>query len=495
MAVPIIIGSETEYGLTVQNDPEFDSIATALLLVNSYNTEQSLKLLWDYEQEDPLVDARGFELDEEYEVPDQQDNMAINKVLPNGARFYVDHAHPEFSTPECSNVLDLLRFEKAGERILNFSRLGANQLLPAGRSVIIYKNNSDQKGNSYGYHENYLMDRRTPFQAIVEQLTPFLVTRQIFCGAGKVGSENGTEYVPYQISQRGDFFETEIGLDTMVKRPIINTRDEPHADRDRYRRLHVIVGDANMSEYTTYLKVGTMMLVLQMVEDGFELDDIELRNPVRALQEVSHDPTCKVQLPLKNGKKITPVELQWHFQEAAQRYIETHPDCAETYPAIVREWGRVLQQLERDPMELHREIDWVMKLHLLTNYMERRGSDWDDPRIAMMDLQYHDIRPDKGLYYVLERSGVARRMVSEEGIVQAIEDPPEDTRAYFRGQCLKKFKHQIFGVNWDSISFNLGDGPIKRILMEEPSRGTKCHVQQLLDRSETAADLVANITM
>ena len=495
MAVPIIIGSETEYGLTVQNDPEFDSIATALLLVNSYNTEQSLKLLWDYEQEDPLVDARGFELDEEYDVPDQQDNMAINKVLPNGARFYVDHAHPEFSTPECSNVLDLLRFEKAGERILNLSRLGANQLLPAGRSVLIYKNNSDQKGNSYGYHENYLMDRRTPFQSIVEQLTPFLVTRQIFCGAGKVGSENGTGYVPYQISQRGDFFETEIGLDTMVKRPIINTRDEPHADRDRYRRLHVIVGDANMSEYTTYLKVGTMMIVLQMVEDGFELDDIELRNPVRALQEVSHDPTCTVQLALKNGKKITPVELQWHFQEAAQQYIATHPDCGETYPAIVKEWGRVLQQLERDPMELHREIDWVMKLHLLTNYMERRGSDWDDPRIAMMDLQYHDIRPDKGLYYVLERSGTARRMLSEEGIVQAIEEPPEDTRAYFRGQCLKKFKHQIFGVNWDSISFNLGDGPIKRILMEEPSRGTKRHVQQLLDRSETATDLVANITM
>jgi proteasome accessory factor A len=495
MAVPIIIGSETEYGLTVHNDPEFDSIATALLLVNSYNTEQSLKLLWDYEQEDPLVDARGFELDEEYDVPDQQDNMAINKVLPNGARFYVDHAHPEFSTPECSNVLDLLRFEKAGERILNLSRLGANQLLPAGRSVLIYKNNSDQKGNSYGYHENYLMDRRTPFQAIVEQLTPFLVTRQIICGAGKVGSENGAEYVPYQISQRGDFFETEIGLDTMVKRPIINTRDEPHADRDRYRRLHVIIGDANMSEYTTYLKLGTMMIVLQMVEDGFELDDIELRNPVRALQEVSHDPTCKVQLPLKNGKKITPVELQWHFQEAAQRYIETHPACAETYPAIVREWGRVLQQLERDPMELHREIDWVMKHHLLTNYMERRGSDWDDPRIAMMDLQYHDIRPDKGLYYVLERSGAARRMLTEGGIVQAIEDPPEDTRAYFRGQCLKKFKHQIFGVNWDSISFNLGDGPIKRILMEEPSRGTKRHVQQLLDRSATAADLVANITM
>jgi proteasome accessory factor A len=494
MALPMIVGSETEYGLTVPQDPEFDSIATALLLVNSYTPEQALKLLWDYDQEDPLVDARGFEIDEEYDVPDQQDNMAINKVLPNGARFYVDHAHPEFSTPECSNVLDLLRYEKAGERILNLSRIGANQCLPTGRTVIIYKNNSDQKGNSYGYHENYLMNRRTPFQTIVEQFLPFLVSRQIFCGAGKVGAENGTEYTPFQISQRGDFFETEIGLDTMVKRPIINTRDEPHADRDRYRRLHVIVGDANMSEYTTYLKIGTAMIVLQMIEDGYVVEDIELRNPVRALHDVSHDPTCKVQLPLKNGKKMTPIEIQWCFHALAQRYVATHPDCQELYPCLVQEWGSVLERLASDPMQLHREIDWVMKLHLLTNYMERRGSDWDDPRIAMMDLQYHDIRPDKGLYYLLERSGSVRRMLTDAEITLAMENPPEDTRAYFRGQCLKKFKHQIFGVNWDSISFNLGDGPIKRILMEEPTRGTKRHVQELLERSETAADLVANIT-
>ncbi|MGQ4807914.1 Depupylase [Candidatus Entotheonellaceae bacterium PAL068K] len=488
-----IIGSETEYGLTVQNDPEFDSIATALLLVNSYSTDQSLKLLWDYDREEPLVDARGFEIDEEYDVPDQQDNMAINKILPNGARFYVDHAHPEFSTPECSNVFDLMRYEKAGERILNLSRMGANQLLPTGRAILIYKNNSDQKGNSYGYHENYLMDRRTPFQTIVDQLIPFLVSRQIICGAGKVGAENAADPVSYQISQRADFFETEIGLDTMVKRPLINTRDEPHANRNRYRRLHVIIGDANMSEYTTYLKVGTMLVVLQMIEDGFLARELSLRNPVRAIKDVSHDPTCQILISLKNGKKMTPIDLQWCFHEAAQRYVETHPECHTTYPMIIAEWGRVLDQLTNDPMQLYQEIDWVMKLHLLMNYMERRGSDWHDPRIALMDLQYHDIRPEKGLYYVLERAGAARRMLTEEDTVQAIDDPPEDTRAYFRGQCLKKFKQQIFGVNWDSISFNLGSGPIKRILMEEPTRGTKQHVQQLLDHSATAEELVANI--
>jgi proteasome accessory factor A len=495
MAIARIIGSETEYGLTVQHDSEFDSIATSLLLVNSYNVDQSLRLLWDYDQEEPLVDARGFELEEDYDVPSQQDNMAINKVLPNGARFYVDHAHPEFSTPECSNVLDLLRYEKAGERILNLSRMGANQVLPDNRTVLIFKNNSDQKGNSYGYHENYLMDRQTPFQAIVEQLIPFLVSRQIVCGAGKVGAENGADPVHYQISQRADFFETEIGLDTMVKRPIINTRDEPHADRDRYRRLHVIVGDANMSEYSTYLKVGTMMIVLQMIEDCFLVEELALHNPVRAMKDVSHDPTCTVLLSLKNGKKMTPIDLQRCFHNAAQRYIEAHPECHPTYPDIVAEWGGVLDRLANDPMQLHQELDWVMKLHLLTNYMDRRGSDWHDPRIAMMDLQYHDIRPDKGLYYVLERSGAARRILTNEDILRSIEDPPEDTRAYFRGQCLKKFKQQIFGVNWDSISFNLGDGPIKRILMEEPSRGTKHHVQHLLDRSETAEDLVANLAL
>lgn len=493
MAIARIIGSETEYGLTVQHDSEFDSIATSLLLVNSYNVDQSLKLLWDYDQEEPLVDARGFELEEDYDVPSQQDNMAINKVLPNGARFYVDHAHPEFSTPECSNVLDLLRYEKAGERILNFSRIGANQVLPDNRTVLIFKNNSDQKGNSYGYHENYLMDRQTPFQAIVEQLIPFLVSRQVVCGAGKVGAENGADPANYQISQRADFFETEIGLDTMVKRPLINTRDEPHADRDLYRRLHVIVGDANMSEYTTYLKVGTMMIVLQMIEDGFLVEELALHNPVRAVKDVSHDPTCTVLLSLKNGKKMTPVDLQRCFHNAAQRYIEAHPECHPTYPDIVMEWGSVLDRLASDPMQLHQELDWVMKLHLLTNYMDRRGSDWHDPRIAMMDLQYHDIRPEKGLYYVLERSGAARRILTDEDIIRSIDDPPEDTRAYFRGQCLKKFKQQIFGVNWDSISFNLGDGPIKRILMEEPTRGTKHHVQHLLDRSETAEELVANL--
>lgn len=495
MTLPKIIGSETEYGLIVQNDPEFDPIAASLLLVNSYHADPSLQLLWDYDQEDPLVDARGFELDDDdYDLPSPQENMAINKVLLNGARYYVDHAHPEFCTPECSNVLDVIRYEKAGERIVHRSLLGANELLPPGQSIVVYKNNSDRKGNSYGYHENYLTDRRLSFQTIVDQMTPFLVSRQVICGAGKVGAENGTEPVHYQISQRADFFETEVGLDTMVKRPIINTRDEPHANRDRYRRLHVIVGDANMSEYTTYLKIGTTMVVLQMLEDGFFAQDVALRQPVQAFKDISHDPTCKTLVTLQNGKQVTAIDMQRCFHAAAQRYLETHPECHPTYPAIVAAWGAVLDRLAADPMQLYREIDWVMKLHLLTNYLERRHSGWDDPRIAMMDLQYHDVRPDKGLYYLLERSGTARRMLTEAEIVRAMDDAPEDTRAYFRGQCLKKFKNQIWSVNWNSISFKFGDGPIQRLLMEEPMRDTKHHIQQVLDRSATAAELLANMT-
>ena len=333
MALPKIIGSETEFGLTVQNDRGFDSIATSLLLVNSYSADPSPRLLWDYDQEEPLVDARGFEHDETCEVPDQQDNMALNKILNNGARFYVDHAHPEYSTPECSNVFDLLRYEKAGERILNRSCAGANQLLPSGHTIIIYKNNSDRKGSSYGYHENYLLDRRTPFQLLAEHLMPFLVTRQIYSGAGKVGSENGAAPVPYQISQRADFFETEMGLDTMVKRPIINTRDEPHANRDRYRRLHVIIGDANMSEYTTYLKVGTTLLVLEMIEEGFLPAPLALRNPVRALRDVSHDLTCKLSLPMRNGTMMTAIDIQRCFWEAAHATLKPTPIATPPIPA------------------------------------------------------------------------------------------------------------------------------------------------------------------
>ncbi len=365
-------------------------------------------------------------------------------------------------------------------------------MLPEGTQMLIHKNNSDHKGNSYGSHENYLMDRRTSFKQIVEHLMPFFVSRQVYSGSGKVGSENRGQPCDYQLSQRADFFETEVALDTMVKRPIINTRDEPHADREKYRRLHVIVGDANMSEYTIYLRQGATAIVLAMIEDGAIDRDMSLRDPVKAIKEVSHDKSCTREVELASGRRLTAVQMQLEFLEMARKYDR----AAELGPwvgDVLDKWEYVLGALERDPFELSTKLDWVMKQVMIENFLERKGLDWESPQAQMLDLQYHDLRPDKGLYYVLERQGKADRIVTDQEITTAITEPPEDTRAYFRGQCLKRYGSEVFGVNWDSISFGIGDEPIKRVLMAEPLKGSKQHVESLLDRSKTAAELVKNL--
>jgi Pup amidohydrolase len=492
MAIPKVMGTEIEYGITVKNDRDFDPISSCVLLVNSYREESAAKILWDYDQENPLADARGFQVDGEKYTPNQQENIARNKTLENGARYYVDHAHPEYSCPEVTNPHDLVVHEKAGERIIEFSRRAANAVLPNGTQMLIYKNNSDRKGNSYGSHENYLMDRRTSFKQIVEHLLPFFVSRQVYSGAGKVGSENRAQPCDYQLSQRADFFETEVALDTMVKRPIINTRDEPHADREKYRRLHVIVGDANLSEYTIYLRNGATAIVLSMIEDGAISKDLSLRDPVRAIKEVSHDPSCTRTVELSSGKRMTAVQIQREFLEAARKWADSRE--VEPWVADVLErWAHVLDCLERDPHELAGRIDWVIKKALIERFMERKGLDWGSPQVHMMDLQYHDLRPDKGLYYLLERQGKVERVVTDEEITRAITHPPEDTRAYFRGQCLKRYGSEVFGVNWDSISFGIGDEPIKRVLMAEPLKGSKAHVEELLERSANASELVQNL--
>jgi proteasome accessory factor A len=492
MAIPKVMGTEIEYGITVKGDPDFDPISSCVLLVNAYREDHAGEILWDYDQENPLADARGFQVDGEKYTPNQQENIARNKTLVNGARYYVDHAHPEYSSPEVTNVRDLVIHEKAGERVLEASRREANALLPDGTQMLLYKNNSDQKGNSYGSHENYLMDRRTSFKQIVEYLMPFFVTRQVYTGAGKVGSENRSQPCSYQISQRADFFETEVALDTMVKRPIINTRDEPHADREKYRRLHVIAGDANLSEYTVYLRSGAAALVLSMIEDGAIDRNLSLRDPVRAIKEVSQDPSCKKELQLETGKRMTAVQIQSEYLEMALRYVASR-EIDEITEDVLSKWRHVMECLARDPMELDAQIDWVMKKSLIENFMERRSLDWDAPQVRMLDLQYHDLRPDKGLYYILERQGRAERIVGDEEINAAIHEPPHDTRAYFRGECLKRYGSAVFGVNWDSISFGVEDEPIKRILMAEPLKGTKAHVKELLDHSPTAAELVKNL--
>jgi proteasome accessory factor A len=491
VAIPKVMGTEIEYGITVKNDREFDPISSCVLLVNAYREEHSGKILWDYDQENPLADARGFQVDGEKYTPNQQENIARNKTLVNGARYYVDHAHPEYSCPEVTNARELVIHEKAGERIVELSRREASVLLPAGAQLLLYKNNSDRKGNSYGSHENYLMDRRTSFKQIVEHLMPFFVTRQVFCGAGKVGSENRSHPCAYQLSQRADFFETEVALDTMVKRPIINTRDEPHADREKYRRLHVIVGDSNMSEYTIWLRNGVTALVLSMIEDGAIDRNLSLRDPVRAIKEISHDPTCAKEVELERGGSRSAVQVQAEYLELAQRYVRANP--TPELADLLAQWELVLVALERDPMELATRIDWVIKQAMIERFMERKGLDWESPQVQMLDLQYHDLRRDRGLYYLLERQGQVERIVTDEEISRAIQEPPEDTRAYFRGRCLQRYGPEVFGVNWDSISFGIGDEPIKRVLMTEPLKGSKAHVERLLLDSPTTADLVRNL--
>jgi proteasome accessory factor A len=493
MAIEKIVGTETEVGITAQSPAGFDPVGSSIFLINALPAVQPVRAMWDYSGENPLLDARGFEVSGERERPSQQDNRAINKVLTNGGRLYVDGAHPEYSTPETTNARDVVCYEKAGEWILDGCREAANRKLPPGQQLLVYKNNSDGKGNSYGYHENYLVARAVSFERLVEGLTPFLVSRMIFAGAGKVGSENGTEACDYQICQRADFFETLIGLDTMAKRPIINTRDEPHADEEKYRRFHVIVGDANMAEPTTYLKVGTTAIVLAMLEDGALGKDLTLDDPVRAVKEISHDPTCRRTVRLKRGVELTAVELQREYLGMALDYYS----AAEQSPVVsdvLERWQAVLDRLAADPLACAREIDWVIKWELLRSYTARKAVGYDDQRVRMLDLQYHDLRKDKSIYYRLEREGYVDRVVGDDEIRRAMVEPPTDTRAYFRGTCLRKFPEQVYGASWSSVLLDAGEASVKRVPMAEPARGTRKLVGEVLEHSDSVAELLERLS-
>jgi proteasome accessory factor PafA2 len=492
MAIPKVMGIETEYGISGPGTADFNPVLASSLLINSY-AGSLRRIRWDYEQESPLRDARGFEPVQERE-PNEEDLGLANVILPNGARYYVDHAHPEYSTPECAGARDLVIHDKAGERILERSLELAQEVLPPGERMAIYKNNTDGKGNSYGCHENYLVDWRTSFAGIVRDLMPFFVTRQVYTGAGKVSAESSqadAENVVFQLSQRADFFEAEIGLETTLKRPIINTRDEPHADPEKYRRLHVIVGDANMSEISTFLKLGTTALVLKMIEDEF-LPDLSLDNPVAALHVISWDPTLKTTVPMADGRQVTAVELQWEYLDHAKKYAKEH-DPTSANLDVLQAWEATLTALEEDPMNLARELDWVVKYRLLEAYRERDGLDWRDPKLALIDLQYHDVRRDRGLYYKLVAGGKVDRMVTDAEVELAVGQPPEDTRAYFRGNCIQKYPNSIMAASWDSVIFETGREALQRVPMREPLRGTREHVEDLLAQAEDAASLVEQL--
>ncbi len=489
MAIPKVFGTETEYGIAAAGAPDFNPVLSSSLLISTY-AGSLRRIRWDYEQESPLRDARGFEPMPAREGSDEDLGLA-NVILPNGARYYVDHAHPEYSTPECITPRDLVVHDKAGERILERSLDEVIRALPSAPLLSIYKNNSDGKGNSYGTHENYLVDRLTPFGDIVRDLTPFFVSRIVFTGAGKVGAEAAWDERGrsiYQLTQRADFFETEVGLETTLKRPIINTRDEPHADPEKYRRLHVIVGDANMCEVATFLKIGTTAIVLKMIEDAF-LPDLTLQTPVPSFHEVSRDLTLTSEIPLADGRRLTAIQLQWEFFEHARKYVEREEDTPE-HREVIERWESVLGALESDPYSLHGQVDWVAKYRLATAYRERDGLDWSDAKLRAIDLQYHDVRRDKGLYYRLEASGKVERITTDEEVEGAISEPPVNTRAYFRGRCIAKYPDAIAAASWDSLIVDIGKEALQRIPMHEPLRGTQEHVEALLAQAEDAAELV-----
>ncbi len=502
MSVRRIMGIETEYGISVPGNPGANAMVTSTQVVNAYlaaSAARARRARWDFEEENPLRDARGFDLAREVADPTQltdEDLGLANVILTNGARLYVDHAHPEYSAPEVTNPRDAVLWDKAGEHVVADASRRAGSA-PGAELIQLYKNNTDNKGASYGCHENYLMRRSTPFGDIVRHLIPFFVSRQVICGAGRVGIGADGRDSGFQISQRADFFEVEVGLETTLKRPIINTRDEPHADPDKYRRLHVIIGDANMSEISTYLKLGTTAIVLSMIEDGFINVDLSLETPVADLRAFSHDPGLTHAARLRDGRRMTAVQLQREYLDLARKYVQDRfgsdvdPDTAD----VLTRWESTLDRLADDPMRLADELDWVAKLKLLESYRSRDNIDWDHHRLQLVDLQYSDVRPDKGLYNRLVARGRMKRLLDEAEVERSVTEPPEDTRAYFRGRCLDKYADSVTAASWDSVIFDIpGYDSLQRVPTLEPLRGTKEHVGALLDRSATAADLVAVLT-
>ena len=474
-----VFGLETEYGITVNGAENVDVVAESIELVRLY-TEHGALMKWDYELEDPHLDARGFRAKQLLQDADESAYYEIDKnrplsfeeiksdlVLSNGARFYNDHAHPEYSTPECSALHQIVAQDKAGERILAECARRRNQKLETGQEVRLYKNNTDFVGHSYGCHDNYLMRRDIPWDRIVAGILPFLITRQIFAGAGKMGIEAegaASQLGVFQISQRADFFSVLVSIDTMNRRPLVNTRDEPHADANRYRRFHVILGDSNMSEWASAMKIGTTSLVLDLIERG-KAPQLEIAQPIDANKSISRDQTYDWIIELKDGRKISAIDVQRIYLTAAANISD---DGAEDRQWILGEWENVLNDLERDVMVTRNRVDWAAKKFLLDALQEEEKLSWRDPWLQSIDLEYHNVDLERGLYYELVRQGSMRRIVSEDEIKMSIFTPPETTRAFFRGRSVARFNDEITSIQWDEIVFANGSQS-RRVALPEAS--------------------------
>ena len=407
-----------------------------------------------------------------------------NDFLRNGARLYQDTGcHPEYATPECDNPLDLVIHDKAGERIVEELLYAAERKLRENGiycEIYVFKNNTDSVGNTYGCHENYLVERSVNFHKLAELLIPFLVTRQVYAGAGKVLRTRAGNH--YYISQRAQHIYQEISGATTSSRGIINTRDEPHADEEKYRRLHVIVGDSNMAEFATYLKVGTAAIVLSMVEDGWIRKDLALEDPVRAIKEISHDVTCKRKVRLKRGVELSGVEIQREYLEMALAYYQGREASPQVLD-ILEKWGWVLEKLEEDPWQLHRHLDWVIKMELIRSYMERRKVGFEDQRISMLDLQFHDIKRSRGLYYLMAREDMVDRMCTDEQIEGAMVEPPQTTRAKIRSDFIRYAteRNKSYDVGWSYLKLN--DRYQRTILCKDPFQSKDARVEEMIASS------------
>lgn len=543
------MGIETEYGVLQPGRPMANPMLLSSHVVAAHVPAREgsrTRARWDYDAEDPLHDARGFWLQRAAAHPsmltddparlapagddgldpapperlqelarpmveEYDDPSAANVILTNGARLYVDHAHPEYSSPEVIGPLDGVRWDRAGELVMLASvrALAQNPALP---DVALYKNNVDGKGATYGTHENYLVERAVPFADLARRIIPFLVTRQVFTGAGRIGIGQRGETPGFQISQRADYIEAEVGLETTLRRPIVNTRDEPHADPARWRRLHLIIGDANLVQPATYLKLGTTSLVLWLLEQGLPgaggaraaaalgaIDRLVLADPVGAVHTVSHDLTLTARLDLLDGRRLTALEVQREYLAAVRSGLGLGPSGGadvgvpdEETGDVLDRWASVLNRLGTDPASCAREVEWLAKLRLLEGLRRRDHLAWDHPRLAAVDLQWSDLRPERGLYHRLLEAGAIERLVDEDSAERAAVHPPADTRAYFRGEALARYAGHISAASWDSIVFDVPGAPtLQRVPMRDPLRGTREHVGALLDRSPDARSLLA----
>lgn len=382
-----------------------------------------------------------------------------NAFLTNGARFYQDTGcHPEYSTPECDDIFELVIHEKAGERMLESCLPMAEQRLREEGlegDIYVLKNNTDSLGNTYGCHENFLMRRDVDFWKVANQLIPFFVTRQVFAGAGNVLRVPAGGKPHYFLSQRAQHIHEKTSSSTTSSRSIINTRDEPHADAERYRRLHIILGDSNMSEFAVYLKIGTADLILSMLEEKGVVPGMTLEDPVKAIRDISRDSTLRKKVKLDDGRELSALEIQRTYLDKAADFLCSRPEEKQKAD-VCREWERVLNALEDDPMQLVREIDWVTKKWLIQSYVDRKGCGWDDPRVAMIDLQYHDVNRKRGLYYMLQAHNKTVRMVDDQAIERAISVPPQSTRAKVRGDFVRfaRARNRVYTVDWTYLKLN-----------------------------------------